>query len=247
MRAAGDNDSGAPDVTADTPFSRSLRVASEAARAPLQPAHHTSKTGAVFLEAIVRILRVRAPVPAIMATNDRGEGTLFIPFQVARRHARDETTAGCIDLVVVDVSIPVDKPAPGYAAARYMSAAQRYGEPVIRKQQPAKERRESHHHGRSSSSGTNAKYVRVGSSRQRTGVGLRACRVSGPSGLRPASRPRMIAASLTKTELRVNASTLIAAIATQWDEDIVPQLIDYVRIPAKSPHFDPRWAANGHI
>jgi acetylornithine deacetylase/succinyl-diaminopimelate desuccinylase-like protein len=36
-------------------------------------------------------------------------------------------------------------------------------------------------------------------------------------------------------------------IARQWDEDIVPQLIDYIRIPAKSPHFDPRWKENGHI
>jgi acetylornithine deacetylase/succinyl-diaminopimelate desuccinylase-like protein len=36
-------------------------------------------------------------------------------------------------------------------------------------------------------------------------------------------------------------------IARQWDDDIVPQLIDYVRIPAKSPHFDPAWHANGHI
>ena len=25
-----------------------------------------------------------------------------------------------------------------------------------------------------------------------------------------------------------------------WDADIVPQLTDYIRIPAKSPHFDPR-------
>src|SRR5205823_10676758 len=36
-------------------------------------------------------------------------------------------------------------------------------------------------------------------------------------------------------------------IGKQWDTDIVPQLIDYVRIPAKSPHFDPAWEANGHI
>ena len=32
-----------------------------------------------------------------------------------------------------------------------------------------------------------------------------------------------------------------------WDAEIVPQLTDYVRIPAKSPHFDPQWEANGHI
>ena len=28
----------------------------------------------------------------------------------------------------------------------------------------------------------------------------------------------------------------------RWDEDIIPKLIDYIRIPNKSPHFDPDWA-----
>jgi len=36
-------------------------------------------------------------------------------------------------------------------------------------------------------------------------------------------------------------------IARQWDDDIVPRLIDYIRIPAKSPHFDAGWDAHGHI
>jgi acetylornithine deacetylase/succinyl-diaminopimelate desuccinylase-like protein len=45
----------------------------------------------------------------------------------------------------------------------------------------------------------------------------------------------------------VNATALASALSTKWDEEIVPQLIDYIRIPAKSPHFDPQWAANGHI
>src|SRR4029078_12846029 len=36
-------------------------------------------------------------------------------------------------------------------------------------------------------------------------------------------------------------------IARQWDDDIVPRLVEYVRIPAKSPHFDPDWEKNGHI
>ncbi|HSC99260.1 MAG TPA: M20/M25/M40 family metallo-hydrolase, partial [Casimicrobiaceae bacterium] len=36
-------------------------------------------------------------------------------------------------------------------------------------------------------------------------------------------------------------------IARQWDRDIVPRLIEYIRIPAKSPHFDPAWESNGHI
>ena len=36
-------------------------------------------------------------------------------------------------------------------------------------------------------------------------------------------------------------------IARQWDDDIVPQLIDYIRLPAKSPHFDADWKKHGHI
>jgi acetylornithine deacetylase/succinyl-diaminopimelate desuccinylase-like protein len=36
-------------------------------------------------------------------------------------------------------------------------------------------------------------------------------------------------------------------IARQWDSEIVPLLVDYVRVPAKSPHFDAQWAQSGHI
>ncbi len=36
-------------------------------------------------------------------------------------------------------------------------------------------------------------------------------------------------------------------IAKFWDEAIVPALVDYLRIPAKSPHFDRDWAKHGHI
>ena len=32
-----------------------------------------------------------------------------------------------------------------------------------------------------------------------------------------------------------------------WDDDIVPQITEYIRVPAKSPHFDPDWERNGHI
>lgn len=33
----------------------------------------------------------------------------------------------------------------------------------------------------------------------------------------------------------------------RWDEDLVPRLLDYVRVPAKSPAFDASWAAHGHL
>src|SRR5215831_18653248 len=45
----------------------------------------------------------------------------------------------------------------------------------------------------------------------------------------------------------VSSANLATTIARHWDDDIVAQLTDYVRIPAKSPHFDPDWKKNGHI
>src|SRR2546423_6205525 len=40
---------------------------------------------------------------------------------------------------------------------------------------------------------------------------------------------------------------MVNPIARFWDEAIVPALVEYIRIPAKSPHFDQEWAKNGHI
>jgi acetylornithine deacetylase/succinyl-diaminopimelate desuccinylase-like protein len=42
-------------------------------------------------------------------------------------------------------------------------------------------------------------------------------------------------------------TNLANTIARTWDESIVPQIVEYIRIPAKSPHFDPQWEAHGHI
>jgi len=36
-------------------------------------------------------------------------------------------------------------------------------------------------------------------------------------------------------------------IDTLWEDSILPQLVDYIRIPAKSVDFDPDWKAHGHI
>ena len=33
----------------------------------------------------------------------------------------------------------------------------------------------------------------------------------------------------------------------KWESEIVPQLVDYIRIPNKSPMFDADWVANGHM
>jgi acetylornithine deacetylase/succinyl-diaminopimelate desuccinylase-like protein len=36
-------------------------------------------------------------------------------------------------------------------------------------------------------------------------------------------------------------------VEARWNDEIVPLLCDYVRIPAKSPAFDPAWAEHGHL
>ena len=32
-----------------------------------------------------------------------------------------------------------------------------------------------------------------------------------------------------------------------WGDSIVPTLVEYIKIPNKSPAFDPDWAAHGHM
>jgi len=36
-------------------------------------------------------------------------------------------------------------------------------------------------------------------------------------------------------------------ISEFWQDAIVPTLVEYIRIPAKSPHFDRDWQAHGYI
>lgn len=36
-------------------------------------------------------------------------------------------------------------------------------------------------------------------------------------------------------------------ISRKWDDEVIPQLIEYIRIPNKSPLFDPDWVAHGHM
>jgi len=45
----------------------------------------------------------------------------------------------------------------------------------------------------------------------------------------------------------MDARAIGQLVSNQWDREIVPRLIEYIRIPCKSPHFDARWQADGHI
>ena len=45
----------------------------------------------------------------------------------------------------------------------------------------------------------------------------------------------------------MDSTTAKAFIDRLWDDEIIPQLIDYVRIPNKSPAFDPDWQVHGYM
>lgn len=45
----------------------------------------------------------------------------------------------------------------------------------------------------------------------------------------------------------LNTEKLKQYIDTIWDKEIIPTLMDYIRIPNKSPMFDPHWQEHGHM
>ncbi|HJR74199.1 MAG TPA: M20 family metallopeptidase [Luteimonas sp.] len=45
----------------------------------------------------------------------------------------------------------------------------------------------------------------------------------------------------------MDASKVDRFVAEKWDDDIVPQLVEYIRIPNKSPMFDADWVKNGYM
>jgi acetylornithine deacetylase/succinyl-diaminopimelate desuccinylase-like protein len=50
-----------------------------------------------------------------------------------------------------------------------------------------------------------------------------------------------------ETDPMLNIAEVRQFVDRCWDDEIVPALVDYIRIPNKSPAFDPGWAAHGHM
>ncbi len=50
---------------------------------------------------------------------------------------------------------------------------------------------------------------------------------------------------LSPSVLPLEAVALQSHVDAAWSERIVPELLDYIAVPAKSPAFDPDWAAHG--
>ncbi len=45
----------------------------------------------------------------------------------------------------------------------------------------------------------------------------------------------------------VDAARLSTFVGRAWDEEIVPTLVEYIKIPNKSPSFDPKWQEHGYM
>ena len=45
----------------------------------------------------------------------------------------------------------------------------------------------------------------------------------------------------------MDASKIDRYVGAKWDDEIVPQLVEYIRIPNKSPMFDADWVKNGYM
>lgn len=45
----------------------------------------------------------------------------------------------------------------------------------------------------------------------------------------------------------IDSAALGSYVNRVWDEEIISELVEYIRIPNKSPLFDPNWEANGHM
>jgi acetylornithine deacetylase/succinyl-diaminopimelate desuccinylase-like protein len=45
----------------------------------------------------------------------------------------------------------------------------------------------------------------------------------------------------------LDSARTLALVRRRWEEDVMPALVTYIGIPAKSPIFDPGWQAHGHL
>ncbi len=52
---------------------------------------------------------------------------------------------------------------------------------------------------------------------------------------------------MIKADMRLDSGAARAYVEQLWGDSIVPTLTEYIRIPNKSPAFDPDWAAHGHM
>ena len=45
----------------------------------------------------------------------------------------------------------------------------------------------------------------------------------------------------------MNSNQASEFVNTMWDSSIIPEISEYIKVPNKSPSFDPDWEKKGHI
>ena len=91
----------------------------------------------------------------------------------------------------------------------------------------------------------NAAACDVRAAARRVGTHGRADQRATPSAAR-ATMPRRCRRSIPKAP-DMDANRLKRFVQQIWDDAVVPSLVEYIRIPNKSPSFDRDWAAHGHM
>src|SRR5258706_5033143 len=56
-----------------------------------------------------------------------------------------------------------------------------------------------------------------------------------------------LAARITTPRFAMDDGKITKFIDQCWEDSIVPTLSEYIRIPNKSPAFDPEWEAHGYM
>src|SRR5215469_12188904 len=70
--------------------------------------------------------------------------------------------------------------------------------------------------------------------------------VAQPSGKPEAADP-LAQRFVTGSSQMLDVARTKKLVDQRWSDEIVPALVEYIKIPNKSPAFDPDWAAHGYM
>src|SRR5262249_8953519 len=63
----------------------------------------------------------------------------------------------------------------------------------------------------------------------------------------PANRRGHALSTTASRRYSMNLADLKNFVDQRWDRELIPRLVEYVKVPAKSPAFDASWAAHGYL
>src|SRR5215470_8101378 len=67
------------------------------------------------------------------------------------------------------------------------------------------------------------------------------------SGTAHPTSQRQLKHSVTGSSQMLDIAKTTKLVDQCWSDEIVPTLVEYIKIPNKSPAFDPDWAAHGYM